>query len=319
MGQRVLFVHAHPGDETVLAGATIARLVAEGSAVTVLTCTRRDEARLDAALDALGVTDHRFLGTSRARWERLEPRTYTDSFDGSGSGSALATAELGEIASDIGAVILDTGAEVVVTHAAGDGDPDRQRVHEAARWATDVLRVPLYVTRTGDAATVVVDDAASLERKAAAAAARGLGPEVMGPEGFARLRTQPPQARVGLATRLVSSILALALGAFAGGVLTVIHQASITIGEVVVPWGLIVALVVTAALLSGLRLVYETRLIPGFATLGLLGTSALLALRSAGGSIIVPDNPAGVTWTIGAVLIAAVVLAWPRVTPRQRG
>ncbi len=318
MGQRVLFVHAHPGDETLLAGATIARLVDAGSAVTVLTCTRRDEAGLDAALDALGVTDHRFLGTARARWERLEPRTYTDSFDGSGSGSALATAELGEIASDIGAVILDTGAEVVVTHAAGDGDPDRQRVHEAARWATDVLRVPLYVTRAGDAATVVVDDAASLERKAAAAA-RGLGADVSAPEGFVRLRTQPPQARVGLATRLVSSILALALGAFAGGVLTVIHQASITIGDVVVPWGLIVALVVTAALLSGLRLVYETRLIPGFATLGLLGTSALLALRSAGGSIIVPDNPAGVTWTIGAVLIAAVVLAWPRVTPRQRG
>jgi N-acetyl-1-D-myo-inositol-2-amino-2-deoxy-alpha-D-glucopyranoside deacetylase len=319
MGQRVLFVHAHPGDETVLAGATIARLVESGSSVTVLTCTRRDDAQLPDALDVLGVTDHRFLGTSRARWEGLEPRTYSDSSGGSDRGTALATAELGEVASDIGAVILHASAEVVVTHAEGDGDPDRQRVHEAARWATDVLRVPLYVTRALDDASVVVDDAASLDRKAAAAAAHGLGSDMVGPEGFARLRTQPPQARVGLATRLVSSILALALGAFAGGVLTVIHQASTTIGDIAVPWGLIVALVLTAALLSGLRLVYETRLIPGFATIGLLGTAALLALQSAGGSVIVPDNPAGVTWTIGAVLIAAVVLAWPRVTPRKRG
>ncbi len=319
MGQRVLFVHAHPGDETVLAGATIARLVADGAAVTVLTCTRRGEGQLKAALDALGVTDHRFLGTARARWEQLEPREYTDTFEGAASGTALATADLGEIASDIGAVILDTSAEVVVTHAEGDGDADRQRVLEAARWATDVLRIPLFVTRAGEGATVVVDDAASLDRKAAAAAAGGLDGSVVGGEGFARLRTAPPQARVGIATRLVSSILALALGAFAGGVLTVIHQASITVGDATIPWGLIVALVLTAALLSGLRLVYETRVIPGFATLGLLGTAALLALRSAGGSIIVPDNPAGVTWTIGAVVIAAVVLAWPRVAPRQRG
>ena len=38
--ERVLFVHAHPDDETLSTGATIATLVDSGAHVTVLTCTR---------------------------------------------------------------------------------------------------------------------------------------------------------------------------------------------------------------------------------------------------------------------------------------
>lgn len=34
---RVLFVHAHPDDETINNGVTIARCVADGAEVTVLT------------------------------------------------------------------------------------------------------------------------------------------------------------------------------------------------------------------------------------------------------------------------------------------
>ena len=87
--RRLLLVHAHPDDETIGCGATMARYVADGAAVTLLTCTlgelgeilvpeleglaadRADQlggyriAELNDAMRALGVTDHRFLGRRR--------------------------------------------------------------------------------------------------------------------------------------------------------------------------------------------------------------------------------------------------------------
>jgi N-acetyl-1-D-myo-inositol-2-amino-2-deoxy-alpha-D-glucopyranoside deacetylase len=90
-GRRLLLVHAHPDDESIYTGATMARYAAEGAHVTLVTCTlgelgeiippslahlaaekedRLGEYRigeLAAACAALGVTDHRFLG-GPGRW-----------------------------------------------------------------------------------------------------------------------------------------------------------------------------------------------------------------------------------------------------------
>lgn len=84
--RRVLFVHAHPDDETINNGATMARYAAEGAWVGVVTCTLGEEgeilvpelaqlsadaadqlggwriAELRQALAELGVCEHRFLG-----------------------------------------------------------------------------------------------------------------------------------------------------------------------------------------------------------------------------------------------------------------
>lgn len=84
--RRIVFVHAHPDDETVGTGATMARYAAEGAHVTLVTCTLGEEGEihvpellglaageadqlggyrlleLERACAALGVTDHRFLG-----------------------------------------------------------------------------------------------------------------------------------------------------------------------------------------------------------------------------------------------------------------
>jgi N-acetyl-1-D-myo-inositol-2-amino-2-deoxy-alpha-D-glucopyranoside deacetylase len=81
-----MFVHAHPDDECIGNGATMARYVADGYGVTLITCTRGEEGEvlvpelghlaaehddelgahreqeLDAAMKELGVEDHRFLG-----------------------------------------------------------------------------------------------------------------------------------------------------------------------------------------------------------------------------------------------------------------
>lgn len=40
---RLLLVHAHPDDETINNGATMAKYVAEGASVTLVTCTRGEE------------------------------------------------------------------------------------------------------------------------------------------------------------------------------------------------------------------------------------------------------------------------------------
>src|SRR3712207_5287908 len=99
--ERVLFVHAHPDDESISTGGTIATLVDRGAAVTVLTCTRGErgevippelahfegspdlvpirEEELRKALRELGVVDGRFLGAPNARRPGLPERSYLDS------------------------------------------------------------------------------------------------------------------------------------------------------------------------------------------------------------------------------------------------
>src|SRR3712207_9059980 len=82
----MLLVHAHPDDETINNGATMARYVADGAAVTLLTCTLGEEGEVlvpelellapehadqlggdrvpevPAAMAGLGGTDRRLLG-----------------------------------------------------------------------------------------------------------------------------------------------------------------------------------------------------------------------------------------------------------------
>jgi len=82
-------VHAHPDDETINNGATMALYAARGAQVTLITCTRGEEGEvlipelshlastrddglgahreieLTNAMRALGVRDHRFLGSFR--------------------------------------------------------------------------------------------------------------------------------------------------------------------------------------------------------------------------------------------------------------
>ncbi|MDO8646535.1 MAG: N-acetyl-1-D-myo-inositol-2-amino-2-deoxy-alpha-D-glucopyranoside deacetylase [Candidatus Planktophila sp.] len=88
-GFRILLVHAHPDDETINNGATMALYAARGAKVTLVTCTRGEEGEvlvpglshlasahddtlgshreieLANAMSALGVRDYRFLGNFR--------------------------------------------------------------------------------------------------------------------------------------------------------------------------------------------------------------------------------------------------------------
>jgi N-acetyl-1-D-myo-inositol-2-amino-2-deoxy-alpha-D-glucopyranoside deacetylase len=175
--RRLLLVHAHPDDETLTTGGTIARYTAEpDTSVTVVTCTlgeqgevippelallAPDEAdqlggyrigELAGACAALGVSDQRFLGGA-GRWRDSGMAL-------AGHGVRAATPEhlhprafarpdaFDEQVDALVAVLEQVRPQVVVTYGAdgGYGHPDHVRAHEITVAA--VARVParLYFT-----------------------------------------------------------------------------------------------------------------------------------------------------------------------------
>lgn len=138
---RVLFVHAHPDDETITTGGTLAALAAAGRDPALVTLTRGErgevvpgalqelqgtdrlaphrEGELKAALTVLGVRRHAFLGTPPARAAGLGPRVYRD------SGMSWGADGLAEAAPDAGAEAL-TAASIV--------DPLTDLLHLADAW-----------------------------------------------------------------------------------------------------------------------------------------------------------------------------------------
>ena len=62
----IVFLHAHPDDETIMDGATMAKYVAEGAAVCVVTCTLGEEGEvLVEDLAHLGAEHRDDLGSHR--------------------------------------------------------------------------------------------------------------------------------------------------------------------------------------------------------------------------------------------------------------
>jgi N-acetyl-1-D-myo-inositol-2-amino-2-deoxy-alpha-D-glucopyranoside deacetylase len=147
---RLLFVHAHPDDETLTTGATIAHYVAHGARVQVVTCTLGEEGEvigdrwahlavdaadqlggfrigeLTAALRALGVDEPIFLGGA-GRWrdsgmEGTPPRHHQRFID----------ADPRESVGALVAIIRELRPHVVVTYdpAGGYGHPDHIHTHD---------------------------------------------------------------------------------------------------------------------------------------------------------------------------------------------
>lgn len=173
---RVLFVHAHPDDETISTGALIAALTASNVACHVLTATRgeRGEARPGALPPGVDLVAHRLgewasacavlrvastsmLGAPPARGRGGPPRRYHDSgmawLDAAQTlagpapdapADALALADPDEIAADIVACARDVGAEALVSydHLGGYGHPDHVALWTPTRRAASELSLP---------------------------------------------------------------------------------------------------------------------------------------------------------------------------------
>ena len=146
---RLLFVHAHPDDETLTTGGTIAHYIAKGADVHVVTCTLGEEGEvigqryallavdkadqlggyrineLTAALTALGVSEPNFLG-GPGRWrdsgmDGTESRRHQRFMD----------ADMREAVGELVAIIRDLRPHVVVTYDPDGGydHPDHIQAH----------------------------------------------------------------------------------------------------------------------------------------------------------------------------------------------
>ncbi|MGV9367858.1 N-acetyl-1-D-myo-inositol-2-amino-2-deoxy-alpha-D-glucopyranoside deacetylase [Amycolatopsis sp. NPDC003731] len=197
VSRRLLFVHAHPDDESITTGASIARYAAEGAEVTVVTCTLGEEgeimaglpelaglgawaadqlggyrvAELKAACAALGVSRHRYLG-GLGRWR-------DSGMAGTPSAShprAFTGGSIDEQAAQLAELIDEVRPQVVVTYDAfgGYGHPDHIRAHEITMAAApraesvervfhtvasrDAVRAGLAALREHDTVFTVPDD-----------------------------------------------------------------------------------------------------------------------------------------------------------------
>jgi len=152
-GGGLLVVHAHPDDESIETGATMARYAAAGVPVTLVTCTLGELGEiipadlaylgaergdllgkyrigeLDAACAALGVRDHRFLG-GPGRWRDSGMMGLPSNNDP----GCFWQADTGEAALDLVAIIREVRPRVMVSYDDRGfyGHPDHIQAHRVA-------------------------------------------------------------------------------------------------------------------------------------------------------------------------------------------
>ncbi|WP_411722194.1 hypothetical protein [Mycetocola sp.] len=126
----------------------------------------------------------------------------------------------------------------------------------------------------------------------------------------------PAESGSRLASRLPGALLSALVGAIYGAVGTVSHQNVLRIGEAALPVGLVLSLIGALGLLVGFRLLFDDRVPVLFTAIGMVGMIALFSIASAGGSVLIPQGVVGLAWTVVPVLVATVVVAWPRMPQR---
>ncbi|MWA00760.1 N-acetyl-1-D-myo-inositol-2-amino-2-deoxy-alpha-D-glucopyranoside deacetylase [Actinomadura sp. LD22] len=162
---RILFVHAHPDDESIGTGATMAKYAAEGAHVCLVTCTLGEEGEvipdelrhlasdkedrlgeyrigeMAAAAAALGVRDHRYLG-GPGRWRDSgmmgtatndDPRSFW-------------RADVDEAGAELAKIIREVRPHVIVTYdeRGNYGHPDHIQAHRVTRRAFELAADPAF-------------------------------------------------------------------------------------------------------------------------------------------------------------------------------
>jgi len=154
--RRLLLVHAHPDDESINNGATMAKYAAEGALVTLVTCTlgehgevippalrqltgaalgKHRAGELGAATGELGVGDFRLLG-GPGRYQDSGMMGTPDNDDP----DCFWQADLDEAAGHLVEVIREVRPQVLVTYDpdGGYGHPDHIQAHRVAMRAAEL-------------------------------------------------------------------------------------------------------------------------------------------------------------------------------------
>jgi len=158
--KRLLLVHAHPDDETINNGITMAKYAQEGAKVTLVTWTRGEEGEvlveelanlasnrddklgehreieLKNAMKLLGIEDYRFLGAPDKKW-RDSGMIGTPQNERS---DVFWQANLEEVAQELVKIILETKPQVLITYDefGGYGHPDHIKANQVAMKAADL-------------------------------------------------------------------------------------------------------------------------------------------------------------------------------------
>jgi N-acetyl-1-D-myo-inositol-2-amino-2-deoxy-alpha-D-glucopyranoside deacetylase len=183
--RRLLLVHAHPDDETISTGGTIAKYAAEGTEVFVVTCTLGEEGEiippelnqlgseegdqlggyrageLARACSILGVTKHRYLG-GIGRWRDSGMRDAHLS----SQPRAFAGGVFRDQVAQLGELLNELRPQVVVSYDSfgGYGHPDHIRAHQITMAAAPVADSVLRVFHTALAANVNEQELALLRK-----------------------------------------------------------------------------------------------------------------------------------------------------------
>jgi N-acetyl-1-D-myo-inositol-2-amino-2-deoxy-alpha-D-glucopyranoside deacetylase len=157
--KRLLLVHAHPDDETINNGVTMAKYAASGAQVTLVTCTRGEEGEvlvtelanlasdkddklgehreveLKDAMVQLGINDFRFLGAPNKKWRDsgMMGTTQNERDD------VFWQADLDEASHELVKIILEIQPQVLITYDefGGYGHPDHIKAHRVAMRAAE--------------------------------------------------------------------------------------------------------------------------------------------------------------------------------------
>ena len=158
--KRLLLVHAHPDDETINNGVTMAKYAEAGAAVTLVTCTRGEEGEvlvtelanlasdkndklgehreieLKDAMAQLGINDFRFLGAPNKKW-RDSGMMGTPQNE---RGDVFWQADLDEASHELVKIILEIQPQVLITYDefGGYGHPDHIKAHRVAMRAAEL-------------------------------------------------------------------------------------------------------------------------------------------------------------------------------------
>ncbi|MFD5506407.1 N-acetyl-1-D-myo-inositol-2-amino-2-deoxy-alpha-D-glucopyranoside deacetylase [Streptomyces sp. NPDC127051] len=169
--RRLLLVHAHPDDESINNGVTMAKYAAEGAHVTLVTCTLGEEGEvippglahlapdrddtlgphrigeLAAAMAELGVTDHRFLGGPG----RFRDSGMMGAEQNRRPGSFWST-DVDEAAAHLVQVVREVRPQVLVTYDpdGGYGHPDHIQAHRVAMRGAELAAEATYRRDLGD-------------------------------------------------------------------------------------------------------------------------------------------------------------------------
>jgi len=168
--QRLLLVHAHPDDESIATGITMAKYAAAGAHVTLVTCTLGEEGEillpdiahfaadkedklgeyrqreLAAAMKVLGITDWRLLGG---------PGRFRDSgmigTPPNEKPECFWRADLLEAAIELVQVIRETQPQVAITYDdfGSYGHPDHLQAHRITHYAATLAAVPGFRPELG--------------------------------------------------------------------------------------------------------------------------------------------------------------------------